>query len=137
MIDALLVNGNAAVPFGDNEIEGLAERSVHIHRNDIEPRHHDLAHGRLAKFKNAGDHLLLVLFDHPLAFTYMDEKAQAVFTQKDAFRGHFVGVPPRKGGQPAEQERERRQPAAARFTPRATANATASGCRSAQPRPTI
>ena len=107
MVYVVFVDRNATVPVADDQIESFAEGRIHLYGHHIEPRHHDFAHGRLTEFKDAGDHLLLVFFDHALAFANVNEEAEAVLAQEYAFGGHFVFVAAGKGSQAAQEKGER------------------------------
>ena len=74
MVDIALKDRQARMAALDEEIQRFAQRGVDFDGDHIDPRHHDLAHGRLIQAQHGGNHGMLLILDGAVLLTGGDER---------------------------------------------------------------
>ena len=76
VVDAVFIDRNARVAALDDAVEQFANRRRSWRRDDVDARHHHLAHGLLTQLDHAGDHFSLVFLEVGVA---LHQVAQSLF----------------------------------------------------------
>ena len=110
----VLVDRDAAVPFGDDRVDRVGDRRVDGERHHRDARDHDLVDALVAELDDRVDHLLLLGLEDALLAALLDDQAQLLGA--DPLVGRDVGAE-----QPADiagHERQARRRAARTREPR-------------------